>query len=286
MKQSKDIVKVILESQYDPDYEKKHGKVIPMEEREFHCELCQDVGYTVYNRGQEDEYVVTCSCVEKRKNILESKAKLQEAGLEEMPKKYTFNNYVRKHLFQQFAYQQAVKYVSDPKGWFVMLGQSGGGKTHLMTAMAKAFIDQGKKVRYVVWTDVMKEIKTDYLESRAKWAKIMKSVDVLYLDDFLNARARKDYDPKNKEWIEYYEPISDTEYEFAFEIINSRYNQPHLITMISTERTINDIYDIGENIGGRIEEMASKMDGKTLIHIEKKKEFNFRRANNMEELKK
>ena len=56
----------------------------------------------------------------------------------------------------------------------------------------------------------------------------------------------------------------------AFEIINYRYNNPSLLTIISSELTEADLLDIDEAVAGRIFERAKS------ISISKNRDRNYR----------
>lgn len=60
----------------------------------------------------------------------------------------------------------------------------------------------------------------------------------------------------------------------AFEIINYRYNNQDLITIISSERTLTDLLDIDEAIAGRIAEKSKP--GGYCINLNKDTKKNWR----------
>ena len=70
---------------------------------------------------------------------------------------------------------------------------------------------------------------------------------MLYIDDLFKTGKDK-YDAVVKP------SVADINY--AFEIINYRYNNPKLLTIISSELSEEELLDIDEAIGGRIYERA------------------------------
>lgn len=101
-------------------------------------------------------------------------------------------------------------------------------------------MDTGKAVRYMLWRDASAELKgllTDGDEYQAR-IKPFKTVPVLYIDDFLKGGH------------------SDADIRLAFEILNSRYNDSALRTIISSELSLFEILGLDEATGGRIYERA------------------------------
>ena len=66
----------------------------------------------------------------------------------------------------------------------------------------------------------------------------MKSVKVLYIDDFLKGTA------------------TEADRNIAFDLLNARYIKPSLLTIISSEWTISRVLDWDEAIGSRIAERS------------------------------
>ncbi|MBQ7347772.1 MAG: hypothetical protein IJW55_07430 [Clostridia bacterium] len=88
----------------------------------------------------------------------------------------------------------------------------------------------------------------------------LKSVKVLYIDDFLKVQRGQQPTP--------------ADINLAFEIINHR-DVKNLRTIISTERTIDDIISLDDAVGGRIYELA-KGFGMSLAY-DKSKNFGLRK---------
>ena len=140
-------------------------------------------------------------------------------------------------------------YAKNPEGWFYLGGQSGCGKTHLCTAICREFLLEGKQVIYMLWRDDIAKIKgfaTDP-EERQKLMERFKTAEVLYIDDLFKTGKNPDgYDPK---------PTA-ADINAAFEIINYRYCNPKLLTIISSELNEDELMDIDEAVGGRIFERS------------------------------
>ena len=76
-----------------------------------------------------------------------------------------------------------------------------------------------------------------------------KKAEVLYIDDLFKTGKAPDGSVLK---------ITGADVNVAFEIINYRYNNPALVTIISSELTEDEILDIDEATGGRIYERAKK----------------------------
>lgn len=96
--------------------------------------------------------------------------------------------------------------------------------------------------RYMLWRDVSVRAKAavnDETEYR-KLVEPLKRVKALYIDDLL--KTGKGQTP------------TTGDVNLAFEILNARYNDSRLITILSSEMTVNQILDLDEAVGSRIYE--------------------------------
>lgn len=120
------------------------------------------------------------------------------------------------------------------------------GKSHLCSAIAVHYIRQGKEVKYMLWRDEIAKLKA--LSNDPEHDELMKELketSVLYIDDlFKNGKDR----------MGNVELPTAADVQHAFEILNYRYNNPELITIISSERTLVEMNQIDEAIAGRIAE--------------------------------
>lgn len=173
---------------------------------------------------------------------------LEQSGLSDMLTRYTFERWQTPERWQAKALEEAKRYAADPKGWFIVTGRSGAGKTHLCTAICGELLQRGLPVRYMLWRDVAVRA-TAVVNDAEAYSQIvdpLKRVKVLYVDDLFkmghgsNGAARPTVGDIN----------------LAFEIINARYNDSGKITLVSSELSLNDITDIDEATGGRIYESA------------------------------
>ena len=166
--------------------------------------------------------------------------RLECSGLKELVGRYTFDSFKTPQHWQAQAKQKATDYLTAPKGtWFFIGGQSGAGKTHLCTAICGSLIDGGKDLFYFKWREESPRLKA-LINDADRYEKEMKKlsdIPVLYIDDFLKGS------------------VSDADINLAYALLNDRYNTGRR-TIISSERSIEDIARIDEAIAGRIYERA------------------------------
>ena len=237
-------------------YNEKEGSL-----KFFNCPKCKNKGYVqvvkycdFYN--DYTDFMVECECMIKRKTM----AKAKNSGLGEYLDK-RFNDYVASDEWQANIKNKAIEYCkSDNKYWFITLGQSGAGKTLISTIIANyLLLKQDKTVIYITWTDFISKLKRDIMSDNSNdvsnYLDDIKQVEVLYIDELL-----KKY--------------NDTDLKYIIEIINYRYTN-NLKTIISSERTIDELLEIDEATFGRVIEKA----GQFIINIPKDKKKNYRLKN-------
>lgn len=231
----------------------------------YHCKICNDKGnyYKVStNYDKPIAVCVKCSCWNTRRIL----RKLAKSGLSNVIQKCTFDKYISEEEWQKQIKEKAKSFINDTGKWFFIGGQSGCGKSHICTAICGAFLKKHKNVSYMLWVDDMKHLKNTITDNEAHTELInkFKTADVLYIDDlFKNGKDRNGT----------VQPPSAADIQMAFEIINYRYNNENLITIISSEKTLFDIMDIDEAIAGRITE---RVGGKYGINIKADKKKNYR----------
>lgn len=219
------------------------------EEDGYNCDICKNKGFVAVVTQNEQfgyymESMLNCRCCRIRNAI----RRLNRSGLKARVKACTFDRYETQDAWQKTIKETAQRFCDSVGGeWFFIGGQSGAGKTHICTAAAIAKLKQGKELRYMEWREEVPKIKASITDSvrYADMMKELKEADVLYIDDLFKTG-------KNAEGFAAQPTAADV--NLAFEIINYRYNQPELITIISSERTLIELMEIDEAIAGRIAE--------------------------------
>lgn len=229
----------------------------------YDCKVCRnksavarviDKGDGHYERVFEE-----CSCVPMRSAIRHMK----ESGLEHIIRECTFDRYEDDAPWQKALKDAAVDYAKNPKGWFFVGGQTGAGKTHICTAICRKLLLRGRKVIYMLWRDEIVKIK-EIASAGGEVSRVLdryKTADVLYIDDLFKTGRAVDAQMQKP-------TIADINY--AFEIINYRYLNPHLLTIISSELTGQELLDIDEALAGRI------LQRSTAINICRGRDRNYR----------
>lgn len=223
----------------------------------YDCPKCKNRGFVFYVAERkapngETIYVDStypCQCRKTRSSI----RRMKRSGLESIVKKCTFEKYEVSEEWQKNIKEAAQKFANEVSSlehkWFFIGGGVGSGKTHLCTAIARKLLYDGYEVRYMLWLDESKKLKA-CVNDESRYMELiepLKNADVLYIDDFLKT-AKDTYGN---------EPNPTTaDMTLAYEIINHRYLNPNLVTIISSERYIGEISDIDEAVGSRIYEMT------------------------------
>lgn len=204
----------------------------------MNCEKCNNTGYITYIDKDGYEYAKQCDCVKQRQSL----ARLERSGLSGLLEKYTFDRYEADYGFQKELLSKAKKYLNEKDKWFVVLGQSGSGKSHICTAICGELLKQGKEVRFMSWLTESVKLK-QHINNAEVYEPLIedyKNCEVLYIDDFF----------KN-------ESLTPVDLKLANEIINYRC-VANKRTLISSERLIGNLIEVDEAIIGRIIEMAEE----------------------------
>jgi len=221
-------------------------------ENNYKCQKCQDTGWIT-----NGDTAYRCNCQWER----QIKYLLSFSGLEDFVNDYTFEKYKASEKWQKHIFDTAKNFLDDCEGnWFFIGGQVGCGKTHICTAIVIELLRRVISCQYMLWRDESVKLKAavnDYSQYE-KMIDKFKKVRCLYIDDFLKVGGNG--------------TVTQGDINLAFELLNYRKNKK-LITLISTEKNIDDILDIDEAIGSRIVEMTGK---KYCIEIAKDRSKNMR----------
>lgn len=209
----------------------------------YDCPICKNKGDIMYLSDKGFECVKECECMQVRRTI----SRIERSGLKGLMQDYTFDKFTTATRWQAKAKQMALDFLKDHENkWFFAGGQVGCGKTHLCTAIVGEFIKSGMPAHYMLWRDEIVPLKACVTDDEAYSTAIrkLKEIKVLYIDDFFKTERGK--------------LPTTAEINIAFEILNYRYNNRDLITIISSERLIDDIIEIDEAVGSRIYQRSSQ----------------------------
>lgn len=207
------------------------------------CPRCLNRGQLMIVHPDGTTAIERCECMTVRDNM----KRIEQSGLKGSIESKTFDTYTTEEPWQKQAKDLALEYVNEPgANWFLLSGQPGCGKTHLCTAICGELMKKGLACRYVLWRDTVRRLKATVNDPDSYDAMMddLKRVRLLYIDDFLKIGGG--------------DKPREGDLNVAFELLNVRYANPQLLTIISTERTSAELMAIDEAIGTRIVERCGK----------------------------
>ncbi len=210
----------------------------------YDCPICHNTGL-LYRRDENTGELLSreCTCKKERAKIRTK----QNSGISRDSKSKTFDTYQTAEAWQATAKQTALQFtqncVNGSLDWFFIGGQPGSGKTHLAKAIFHILLGENRQVVYMSWKEDAAQLKAMLNSDGYKpLCDRYKCADVLFLDDFLKTR---------REANGTYRLPTDGDMNLAFEIIKHR-DENNLVTVITSEFTIDAVYGFDQSVGGRI----------------------------------
>lgn len=176
-----------------------------------------------------------CAC----QGAVEYKRRVDKSGLKDTIDRCTFDNYIVYDKATKIKKEKAIKFISQTKyPFFLYLGLTGAGKTHLCAAMLNKFAENGRSIQFASYLKLSRELKTlvndrEYNDLFYKYA----NADVFYLDDLFKGHH------------------TEADRSHMQELIDHR-NSRRLTTLISSEMSIGEILSLDEAFGSRLGELA------------------------------
>jgi len=207
------------------------------------CKECDSKRFVLLTAENGYQSAHNCSCLQ----AIIANRRFDASGMAHMRKTHRFEDFTANTPWREDLFDKATLYMLDlmagGNGWFAMLGQSGAGKTHLCTAICIELLNSAKEVLYIVWNDFVvtakKRFDPEFGHANSQEVTRVQQAAYLYIDDlFKKAPSQADID-------------------IAFEIINYR-AAVRLPTIISSERSMNDLTKIDEATASRIYEMVCR----------------------------
>lgn len=203
----------------------------------YDCPICRNKGQIMDILEDGSLVIRLCSCRSKRSII----QKANQSNLGDLLKK-RFSNFQAEEEWQKSMVKIAKGFVADGgKGWLAMLGQTGCGKTHLCSAVANQLLGNGRQVLYMLWTTEIRQLKR--LATDPQYDRIFdqfRTAEVLYIDDLFKGK------------------VTDADVQACYDLLNFRYNDAKLTTILSSELSLKEIGEIDGAIAGRIRERCGK----------------------------
>lgn len=190
---------------------KKHNLTEKDLQPKYHCSLCNDTGY-VHN--------VMCSCL---KSEL---CKVLTAESNVINSSFTFENSTEKDKHNKAVYKKAEEVCRQEKRNLLLTGNTGSGKTYLLTACANYAIANSRSVLFVTAYALNNMFMDAHLSDNATKLSVLDTitdVDVLAIDDLGTEIVYKNVTA-----------------EYLFAVINERIARGKQ-TFVSTNLTLADI---------------------------------------------
>jgi DNA replication protein DnaC len=135
----------------------------------------------------------------------------------------------------QYALSQAQQFAASPKGWLVMMGSYGCGKTHLAAAIANTCVEFGMKTLFLTVPDLLDWLRYSYDSADTTFEQRfeeIRNIGLLVLDDLGSQNATR--------WAT----------EKLFQIIDYRYSR-RLPMVVTTNLSFEDL---DERIRSRLQD--------------------------------
>jgi DNA replication protein DnaC len=139
------------------------------------CPICKGAGFIhpIGLSGHPDySRVVPCQC--SRKGLKKEKlSQLQQFSNLGALSRLSFDNLVPTGRYEDVvlqqnftkAYEAAKAFANDPKGWLILIGPNGSGKTHLACAIANQRLNLGYPVFYIGAADLLDHLRSTFSPS-------------------------------------------------------------------------------------------------------------------------
>ncbi len=202
------------------------------------CPICGGIGYLRRDLPVSDPNfgkLVPCIC-QQSASTRASQARLYRTSNLEAFKDMTFNTFsVQGRLglgdeqirSLQYALSQSQQFAASPKGWLVLMGSYGCGKTHLAAAVANTCVEYGMNTLFLTVPDLLDWLRYSYDSTDTTFEQRfeeIRNVNLLVLDDLGSQNATR--------WAS----------EKLFQIVDYRYSH-RLPTVVTTNLDLEDLDD-------------------------------------------
>jgi DNA replication protein DnaC len=177
------------------------------------------IGHPLFGRA------IPCECLLVKREEREFEELLSFSKLDPF-EQLRFETFDRSLRGVDTAYQAAKKFAEDPRGWLVLVGTYGCGKTHLAAAIANEAIRRRFRALFVVVPELLDHLRSTFGPSSDisydELFEQVRSVPLLLLDDLGTESATP--------WAQ----------EKLYQIFNRRYNL-QLPTVVTSNRSLDMI---------------------------------------------
>lgn len=223
------------------------------------CPICRNKGYiALWDEETKTRYQPDCSCMQARDSI----RRLDKSDVCRDWREKTFETYRVTDKWQEILKERVQRYLADQKRrWLYVSGQSGCGKTHLCTAALVELVKrEALRGEYIRWIDMAEKMAALRFSDREldAFKSRLTMCDILYIDDLFKKMRNAS--------------VSEREFDITLSILDARYKNPNLMTIISSEGTMEDLGQMDEAFAGRIHERC----GKHIVQVRKEAGRNYR----------
>ncbi len=167
-----------------------------------------------------------------------SRLMIEKSGLASMLDEKTFETFAAREPWQKAMLDKCKEFLEQGEfRWMYISGQVGCGKTHLGTAVCGTLLKEGRTTRYTTYHQLMIELKAAVNDDEEYYRVLNEygRAEALYIDDFMKFAP------------------TEPDLKHTFELLNIRYVRGG-VTIITSERSLNEICDIDGAIGSRIKQ--------------------------------
>lgn len=187
------------------------------------CPKCQGAGYFVLDVPVDDPQfgvLMTCECKQTEKDYRAAEELRRMSNLDDFGTK-TFETFDETVPGVKDAYVSAREYANYPKGWFVLFGNYGCGKTHLAASIANVVLKRHTRLLFTNVPDLLDHLRSTFGPNSEtgydERFETIREVPLLVLDDLGTENTTP--------WAR----------EKLYQIVNHRYNAK-LPTVITSNR--------------------------------------------------
>lgn len=229
---------------------KSHNTTLVVSNKVYKCNKCKDIGFI------ESEGVWRrCECAEMDyAERLWKNFGINPKDIKPLRSYEAYNNITKQAKDKAIDYIKNFNAIEKERvNSFCLMGQSGAGKTHIITAIGKALLDRKIPVVYMAYLEAMRELKGNVLdlEYYKRLINGYKLARVLIIDDLFKDKIRSG---------QVIGDLKESDIKHVYELLNYRYLNC-LPTLISTECTPEILMRLDEALAGRILECCSKRFG-------------------------
>lgn len=194
------------------------------------CPICGGSGTRYYPREGQTDAAGECICVKRARAERRARELREASGVSNaLFERLTFASYDPAKAVSPRCDIAAIKrtceqFAAQPKGWLVLAGGVGGGKTHLVYAIAGELLKRAVPVYAASVPEMLAMIRSGFSDAQGLSAEqrlaTLRKIEVLVLDDWGTERRKPE---EGVDWVS----------ETLFTVLNARYNE-RLATVITT----------------------------------------------------